>query len=528
MQSPKDEDFEAIQRMIVSSDVACFEKLRQIHAMSRDFGSFAHEHDVNEKFPMNGYRSMITITDTYFSMVRRGMETRSPDLLNYRSAAATIVSLMELMLKMHNQGNDDEDSLAAFMDLLRFQETDVEPFHSDIRGFYLRPGLRSIMNGLLMRVILTNISFTNLFRVFRGSQSRLFTRLSLNGRMEEIRHLWGPAEFGVIRWIHWVKFSFAPGTLDIIPCPRQSQYIVMKDGSISIGDADKEQVSCAYLTHKAKGESPSDSLIFHCPGGGYLSSTYKSHEVYLREWGRKLQVPIICTSYRLSPEHPYPASLQDLLDAYLFFTSGSPDSVEKLGFRPKNVIVTGDSAGGNLALALILALNEIRKRGLDVLMPVSIALQYPNANPAVEKSAARAMSVIDTTITLSGLGHAAASYFGIKDSGEKPWFRSEDVITISRRMMEKMKSDQLYNPLISNNYSDLKGIKLFITGAEFDPLLDDSVAIGRVWQGPLVMDLAKGLPHSFMSYAAVPDVTDALELIISRVAEGLNIAYQKN
>lgn len=530
MECSKDQDLRAIEQLMVSSDVACVEHLRVINDLSRKFASFAHEHDVNHRFQMNGYRSMIAITDVYFSMVRKGMETRSPDLVNYRSAAPTIVSLMKLMLNMHTDGNEDEDSLRAFEQLLQFKEADVEPFHTRIRGFYLRPGIRSIMNHFLMRIILTNIAFTNLFRMIRdsGIQSKLFTRLALSGQVAEIRHLWGPAEFGLIRLVHWCKFSFAPGLLDVITCPRQTDHVIGRDGSIGKGDAATKSVVAAYLIHQEKGVSPSDSLIFHCPGGGYLSSSYKSHEVYLREWGKKLRVPIICTSYRLSPEHPYPASLQDLLDAYLFLTSGSSESVKILGFRPKNIILTGDSAGGNLALALVLALNDIRKREVDVRMPVTIALQYPNGNPSIEKSPGRAMSVIDTTITLSGLGHAAASYFGIEETDVKPWFRSDQVENISRQMMKKMRSDHLYNPLISQNFADLKDIRLYITGAEFDPLLDDAVAIGKVWKGSLVMDLAKGLPHSFMSYAAVPDVTDAVNSIIIRIAEGLGISIEKS
>jgi acetyl esterase/lipase len=285
-----------------------------------------------------------------------------------------------------------------------------------------------------------------------------------------------------------------------------------------------DNISIAYLINQQKGVSPKESLIFHCHGGGYVSSTYRSHEVYLREWGKRLRVPIVCVSYRLCPEQPYPASLQDLLDAYLFLTSGSSEALAKIGFIPRNIIVTGDSAGGNMALALVLALNEIRKSDAPaVCMPVAIALQYPNGNPAVDSSCSRAMSLIDTTITVSGLGHAAASYFGADHSGNELWFRSAAYEGIARAMMHKMKTDPLYNPLISTHFADLKHIKLFILAAEFDPLLDDAVAIGRVWQGPLVMDLARGLPHSFMSYAAVPDVSDAMDVAISRITEGLGL-----
>lgn len=156
-------------------------------------------------------------------------------------------------------------------------------------------------------------------------------------------------------------------------------------------------------------------------------------------------------------------------------------------------------------------------------MPVAIALQYPNGNPAVQSSCSRVMSLIDPTITLSGLGHAAAAYFGVKVTSQEPWFRSEAYEEVARSLMRKMRADPLYNPLISSDYADLQDIKLFILAAEFDPLLDDAVAIARVWKGPLVMDMAHNLPHSFMQYVPVPDVSEAMDVAIARIADGLRL-----
>ena len=523
------EDFDAIQQRLASSDVIFSNHLNDIMNLRQRFSVIAHEYDVNEHFEMNGYRSMIVLTTKYFAKLRSVLESpfSSPDLEQYRAAAPTLVSLKRLMLDVHEKKNGD-DSLKDFTELLQFTDRDVQPFHSSIRGFYLRPELRSLMNDLVMGVILTNISIYNLFSILLRprAKERLFTRLALDGTVQDIRNLWGPAEFGVVRLIQWVKFLFSKGYMEQITCSRQSKFVISREGEISSkapDPASSDSISIAYLTNEARGVSPRDSLIFHCHGGGYVSSTYRSHEAYLREWGRKLRVPIVCCSYRICPEHPYPASLQDLLDAYLFVTSGSQEVLTKIGFHPKNIIVTGDSAGGNLALSLVLALNEIQKCGTKVVMPASIALQYPNGNPAVESSCSRIMSLIDPTITLSGMGQAAAAYFGVEYTGHESWFRSEVYEDVARAMISKMKTDPLYNPLISPNYADLQQIKLFILAAEFDPLLDDAVAIGRVWRGPLVMDLAHGLPHSFMSYAGEPDVRDALDVAIRRIAEGLGI-----
>ena len=91
-------------------------------------------------------------------------------------------------------------------------------------------------------------------------------------------------------------------------------------------------------------------------------------------------------------------------------------------------------------------------------------------------------------------------------------------------MMQRMRANPHYNPLISQEFADLKHLPLYITAAEFDPLIDDAVAIGGCWRGPLTMDLAKRMPHSFMSYGCeIPDVAQAIEGVISRISQALGI-----
>ena len=65
--------------------------------------------------------------------------------------------------------------------------------------------------------------------------------------------------------------------------------------------------------------------------------------------------------YSLSPEAPYPEALQEVLDCYLWLVSGDPEVESAIGFHPKKIAICGDSAGGNLCMALVLALNDIRQ-----------------------------------------------------------------------------------------------------------------------------------------------------------------------
>jgi epsilon-lactone hydrolase len=92
-------------------------------------------------------------------------------------------------------------------------------------------------------------------------------------------------------------------------------------------------------------------LYFH--GGGYCSGSIRSHRGMVAEAGRAAGIKSIAVGYRLAPEHPYPAALQDALAAY--------DAILAGGIPASHVAVGGDSAGGNLTLALMLSLRDAGK-----------------------------------------------------------------------------------------------------------------------------------------------------------------------
>lgn len=91
-------------------------------------------------------------------------------------------------------------------------------------------------------------------------------------------------------------------------------------------------------------------VILHCHGGGYSTGS----SLYARTLTSKLalltHMNVLCFDYRLAPEHPYPAALEDAVKVW--------DYLMLLGYGAKQVIVTGDSAGANLALALTHKLRE--------------------------------------------------------------------------------------------------------------------------------------------------------------------------
>jgi acetyl esterase/lipase len=84
-------------------------------------------------------------------------------------------------------------------------------------------------------------------------------------------------------------------------------------------------------------------LFFH--GGGYCSGSIASHRRMVTEAGRAAGVRTLAIGYRLAPEHPFPAALDDALAAWGFLRAS--------GYDEKHIVVGGDSAGAGLSLALI-------------------------------------------------------------------------------------------------------------------------------------------------------------------------------
>ena len=101
----------------------------------------------------------------------------------------------------------------------------------------------------------------------------------------------------------------------------------------------------------APGSDPSRVLLFF-HGGGYCSGSIVSHRRMATEAGRAAVARSLAVGYRLAPEHPFPAALEDALKAWRFLLAQ--------GVSPAHIVVGGDSAGGGLTAALI---NQLRAAG---------------------------------------------------------------------------------------------------------------------------------------------------------------------
>lgn len=147
--------------------------------------------------------------------------------------------------------------------------------------------------------------------------------------------------------------------------------------------------------------SPSKSLIFHCHGGGFVAQSSKSHEVYLREWAAKLNVPILSIDYSLAPQAPYPRALEEVFYAYCWAIKNA----KLLGTTCEKIVVVGDSAGANLNMALTLKCidQKIRK-------PDGVFLIYCPVKMSFDPSPARFLCLMDVLLPFGFLMGCLKAY----------------------------------------------------------------------------------------------------------------------
>ena len=113
-----------------------------------------------------------------------------------------------------------------------------------------------------------------------------------------------------------------------------------------------------------------DTLIIHIHGGGFIAMSSGSHQSQTRTWAKLNPKAIVCSiDYRLSPKSRFPDALDDVWQAYYWLVVNCESY---FGFTLKNIVLVGDSAGGNLCLSLTNLLIEI-----GYTLPTGIVVCYP-------------------------------------------------------------------------------------------------------------------------------------------------------
>lgn len=212
-------------------------------------------------------------------------------------------------------------------------------------------------------------------------------------------------------------------------------------------------------------------LYFH--GGGFFCGSPQTHRAITGRLAQHLGWSVLSLDYRLAPEHPYPAALEDALAAWRWLLAE--------GYRPDRIWLGGDSAGGGLALSLMLA---CRQQNLP--LPAGALLFSPWT---------------DLTCSTPGITENVASC---------AWFMPDQVRFVAGLYAGGTAKD---DPMLSPLSGDLHHLPpLVIHTSDSELLRDDAVLLGRKAEAagvPVLLRLWHGLPHAWPNFAGLMPEADA-------------------
>jgi acetyl esterase/lipase len=219
-------------------------------------------------------------------------------------------------------------------------------------------------------------------------------------------------------------------------------------------------------------------VILYLHGGGYVLGSPKSHERLVGHIAKAAGCRALNVDYRLAPEHPHPAAVTDATAAYRWLLGQ--------GYRPEQIAISGDSAGGGLTLATLLAIKEQGLPQPAAAVPLSPWTDMECAGESMITNAEK-----DLIIQKDAVGGMAGTFLGESDPRD---------------------------PLASPVHGDYRGLApMYIQVGGDETLLDDSTRVAERAQAAGVevkLDVFPEMQHVFQAAAGnMPEATDAVQRI---------------
>lgn len=224
-----------------------------------------------------------------------------------------------------------------------------------------------------------------------------------------------------------------------------------------------------------------EKLIVYVHGGGYVSGSCSDHRGFVSKFAQFTGIQVLVFEYRLAPENPFPAALDDSMKVYTWLLTSE--------YKPKNILLAGESAGGGLCLATLLALKE-----KNILLPVAAVAISPW-----------------TDLTCSGESYKTKNRFSPAPLNSWNVF--------SKHYCGNTPAN---HPFISPLFGDLKGLPpLFINSGVNDELFDDGEKFSlKAKNAGVHVSFRAGanMIHCYPLLAPMfPEATDAMNEIVEFV-----------
>ena len=224
-------------------------------------------------------------------------------------------------------------------------------------------------------------------------------------------------------------------------------------------------------------EARQDRGVLYLHGGGYVAGSLNTHTELMGRVSLSCRAPVLGVDYRLAPENPYPAAVEDAVASY--------ERLLDAGIVADKIVIAGDSAGGGLALACLLTL---KARGKP--QPAGVVLLSPWTDLTGSGESAKTRAEVDPMVNAAMLKPMAEFYHGDTNA-----------------------ADAMVSPL----FGDLDGLApMLIQVGDHEVLLCDSTRLAERAQAQGVsveIEIYDGAFHVFQSVPNLPESSDALRSI---------------
>jgi acetyl esterase/lipase len=221
-----------------------------------------------------------------------------------------------------------------------------------------------------------------------------------------------------------------------------------------------------------------DRVILYLHGGGYVMGSINTHRAMVARIARASEARALALDYRLAPEHPFPAAVDDVVAAYKWLLAQ--------GYKPNKIVISGDSAGGGLTLAGLLAIRDAGLPMVAAAAPISPWNDIEGTGASMKTLADK-----DPMVDFAGLTRMGKWYQGSADPK---------------------------NPLLSPIHADAKGLPpLLIQVGGAEVLLDDSTRFAEVAKKagvPVELEVWEDMVHVWHVFAKIlPEGQQAIDKI---------------
>jgi acetyl esterase/lipase len=238
--------------------------------------------------------------------------------------------------------------------------------------------------------------------------------------------------------------------------------------------------------------SEQDRVILYLHGGGYVIGSPKTHRAIAGNIAKGANLNALVIDYRKAPEHPFPAALDDAVNAYKYL-------IYKKEYAPENIILIGDSSGGGLA----------------------VALQY---------------YIRDHKLPLPRASVLLSPYLDLKQKGKSIHKNAKndrflDIFEMRKWARFYAPEQDLDNPLISPLYGDPAGLPpMLIQASESEVLYDDAkrmVDKAKKAGVHVTFQTWKGLVHWWHLFGTLPEAKEATDEIIRYINTQYSVSSQQ-